>query len=90
VREESGIKAYDPTYVASQPWAFPSSLMLGFHARSDGGEPIAHDGELEDVRWFTREGIRAGLSGSGAELRLPPSISIARFLVARWVAEAGR
>jgi NAD+ diphosphatase len=90
VREESGIKAYDPTYVASQPWAFPSSLMLGFHARSDGGEPIAHDGELEDVRWFTCEAIRAGLSGSGAELRLPPSISIARFLVARWVAEAGR
>jgi NAD+ diphosphatase len=63
--------------------------MLGFHARSDGGEPIAHDGELEDVRWFTRDAIHAGLSESGAELRLPPNISIARFLVERWVAQGG-
>jgi NAD+ diphosphatase len=89
VCEESGIEVYDPAYVASQPWPFPSSLMLGFHALSDGGEPVARDGELEDVRWFTRDEIEAGLSGSGTELRLPPSISIARFLVERWMAHGG-
>src|ERR1035441_9294609 len=54
VREESGIQAYDPRFVTSQPWPFPASLMLGFDARSDGGEPRALDGELEDVQWFTR------------------------------------
>ncbi len=86
VREESGIEVYDPTFVTSQPWPFPSSLMLGFAARSDGGEPIAHDGELEDVRWFTLGAIRAALTGESQELRLPPSVSIARFLVEGWVA----
>ncbi len=84
VREESGIEVYDPTFVTSQPWPFPSSLMLGFHARSDGGEPAPRDGELEDVRWFTRDEIRAALVQSSADLVLPPSVSIARFLVGRW------
>ncbi len=88
VREESGIEAYDPKFVASQPWPFPSSLMLGFEARSDGGEPIAHDRELEDVQWFTLDQLRAALSMDSAELRLPPRVSIARFLVERWVAHA--
>ena len=51
VEEESGIVARDPVFVASQPWPFPASLMLGFHAVSDGGEPRATDGELEEVGW---------------------------------------
>src|SRR5262249_53858810 len=65
VREESGIEAYDARYVASQPWPFPSSLMLGFSARADGGEPTARDGELEDVRWFTLDQIREARSNDG-------------------------
>lgn len=89
VREESGIDAYEPAYVGSQPWPFPSSLMLAFHARSDGGEPLARDGELEDVRWFTRDAIEAALTGSSAELRLPPSIAVARFMIERWMARGG-
>jgi NAD+ diphosphatase len=88
VREESGIEVYDPSFVTSQPWPFPTSLMLGFEARSDGGEPVPHDGELEDVRWFTPEVIRAALTAGSPELVLPPSVSIARFLVERWVADA--
>ncbi len=84
VEEESGIRVYEPTFVTSQPWPFPSSLMLGFEARSDGGEPVAKDGELEDVRWFSFDAVSAGLAGNGADLRLPPSVSIARFLVERW------
>jgi len=66
--------------------------MLGFEARADGGEPAARDGELEDVRWFTRVAVAAALAGANGDLRLPPSISIARFLVERWVAgsEPGR
>ena len=65
VREESGVEVHDPTYVASQPWPFPSSLMLGFAARSEGGQPKARDGELEDVRWVTLEEVRAAREGTG-------------------------
>lgn len=89
VGEEAGIEVYHPTFVTSQPWPFPSSLMLGFQARSPGGEPTAHDGELEDVRWFKFDEIRAALVVSSSELVLPPAISIARFLVERRLAEAG-
>ena len=88
VSEEAGIQAHDPTFVTSQPWPFPSSLMLGFRARSDGGRPAAIDGELEDVRWFTLAEVRAAIEDDGGELRLPPRISIARFLVERWAVDA--
>lgn len=84
VREESGIVVHDPRFIASQPWPFPMSVMLGFEARSDGGEPVPGDGELEDVRWFTREQVGAGLAGASEELVLPPGISISHFLVERW------
>jgi NAD+ diphosphatase len=84
VLEESGIEIRDPVFVASQPWPFPSSLMLGFKADADGGEPSALDGELEDVRWFTRDQVGAALAGESDELRLPPSVSIARVLVQLW------
>jgi NAD+ diphosphatase len=86
VREESGILARDPEFVSSQPWPFPRSLMLGFSAKSDGGEPRAHDGELEAVRWFSYDELRDALNGGNAELKLPPRISIARFLIDRWMA----
>jgi NAD+ diphosphatase len=86
VREESGITAHTPRYVSSQPWPFPSSLMLGFEALSDGGNPSVGDGELTDVRWFTRDDLRAAQSGAG-EIQLPPPVSIARMLIDRWVAQ---
>jgi NAD+ diphosphatase len=85
VREESGIEVHDPVYVTSQPWPFPSSLMLGFEAQADGGEPVVGDGELEDVRWFPGAVVLEALTESGP-LRLPPPISIARYLIERWVA----
>jgi NAD+ diphosphatase len=90
VHEESGIRAFGPQFVASQPWPFPSSLMLGFHAYADGGEPFTRDGELEDVRWFEQDAVRAALTadaggpGTG-RLLLPPPIAIARFLIDRWL-----
>jgi NAD+ diphosphatase len=85
VWEESGIVAYEPRYVASQPWPFPSSLMLGFEARSDGGIPAPRDGELEDVRWVTLDDIRLAQRNAGSVL-LPPAISIARVLIDAWAA----
>ena len=88
VCEEAGIDAYAPRYVASQPWPFPASLMLGFEARADGGEPRVGDRELEEVGWFTRAEVHAAAAGAGA-LQLPPPISIARSLIDRWAARGG-
>ncbi len=86
VHEESGIIARDPTYVNSQPWPFPASLMLGFHAHSDGGDPVSADGELAEVGFYDRDTVRAALRGDDSTFRLPPPISIARYLIDRWVA----
>jgi len=85
VREEAGIEVRDARYASSQPWPFPTSLMLGFYADYVSGEPEARDGELEDVRWFARDelfDIRAGrVEGMG----VPPPIAIARTLVDGWL-----
>jgi NAD+ diphosphatase len=89
VQEESGIIARDPVFVASQPWPFPASLMLGFHAVSDGGEPRATDDELDEVGWYDRGAIQEAIDGGDPGFQLPPPVSIARFLIDRWAA-AGR
>jgi NAD+ diphosphatase len=85
VQEESGIVTRDPVFVASQPWPFPASLMLGFHAVSDGGEPRATDGELEEVYWLPGAAIQDAAAGGDPGFQLPPPVSIARFLIDRWV-----
>ncbi|HET6866580.1 MAG TPA: NAD(+) diphosphatase [Solirubrobacteraceae bacterium] len=88
VKEESGITIHEPRFVASQPWPFPMSVMLGFEAGSDGGEPSPGDGELEAVRWFSREEVGAALTGRSEHLVVPPGISISYFLIERWFARA--
>jgi NAD+ diphosphatase len=88
VQEESGIVPRDPVFVASQPWPFPASLMLGFHAVADGGEPRVSDGELEEVHWLHRDAIEEATRGGDPGFQLPPPVSIARFLIDRWVARA--
>jgi NAD+ diphosphatase len=96
VREESGVAVGRPQYVASQPWPFPASLMLGFSAPYAGGEPGVQDDELQDVRWFERAEIEAaaaaednedwGMPGDpGGPLRLPPRLAIARRLIDGWL-----
>jgi NAD+ diphosphatase len=87
VAEEVGLQVTDIRYVSSQPWPFPQSLMLGFVARAepgpDGDFALALDqDEIEEARWFTRDELRAG-EGPRA---LPPPVSIARFILDKWVA----
>lgn len=87
VHEESGVRVLRSRYLASQPWPFPGSLMLGFVAEAEPDEPVAGD-ELEDARWFSRDEVGAALRGESPPggLRLSPSISISRWLVERWFA----
>jgi len=88
VREESGIGIQDVDYRASQPWPFPSSLMLGFHARARTLDIQRHDEELEDARWFTADALRnSGTWGEDRELCLPRHDSIARYLIELWLRE---
>jgi len=78
VREETGVIVNEAQYHSSQPWPFPSSLMLGFIAQATTTEVTLHDGELEDARWFSRKDIAAGA------LSLPPTLSISFALIEHW------
>ena len=90
VREESNIGIRDVRYRASQPWPFPSSLMLGFHATARTLDIQRHDDELEDARWFSAEELRgAGTWGDDHEICLPRNDSIARYLIEIWLDEQG-
>jgi NAD+ diphosphatase len=85
IAEESGIEVGQVSYVASQPWPFPSSLMIGFHAVAAGGDPRPGDGELAEVRWFSRAEVEAAVAGR-SELLLPPGYAISRRLIDGWLA----
>ena len=88
VAEESGVVVDTVAYVASQPWPFPSSLMIGFNALG-GGDPRPGDGELQQVRWFERAEVEAAAAGRG-EIALSPPYSISRQLIDGWLADQGR
>lgn len=72
IREEIGLRVHDVRYLGSQPWPFPRSLMVGFHAVADPGQEFVFaDGEIVEAAWFTREQIAAALdAGIG---RVTPS-----------------
>jgi NAD+ diphosphatase len=75
IREEVGLEVRDIRYIASQPWPFPNSLMLGFTARHASGT-IRPDGqEIEDARWFSPDSLPS----------LPGSGSVSRYLINAWI-----
>lgn len=81
VVEETNIRTGDIHYHSSQPWPFPSSLMLGFTADARNADIRLNDDELEDAQWFTRKQLRSGFP------KLPFRLSIARRLVDYWLDE---
>lgn len=83
--EEAGVRATEVTYLGSQPWPFPASLMLAFHAETDDTEAVADGEEITEVRWFDRDGLRAAVATG--EVTVPPAVSVARRLVERWLGE---
>ncbi len=78
VLEETGVTVAEASYHSSQPWPFPSSLMIGFTARASGDAMPRADEELEDVRWFTREDLASGTP------KLPPPQSVSFRLIEDW------
>ncbi|MBL1117455.1 NAD(+) diphosphatase [Streptomyces sp. 110] len=85
VAEEAGVTVGEVDYVASQPWPFPSSLMLGFMARATSSRIQVDGEEIHEARWFSREDLRAAIESGEV---LPPSgISIAARLIELWYGE---
>ncbi len=89
IAEESGLTVENPVYLGSQPWPFPRSMMIGLSARvAAGHDPNAlrPDGEeIVDLRWLSREQLRA----EAATLLLPGPASIARSLIEHWLVADG-
>lgn len=80
--EESGIVVDEVTYLGSQPWPFPCSLMLGYHAHAVSTDITVDATEIVEARWFTREELRAECEAGTAAV--PPAVSIARKLIEHW------
>ena len=84
--EEAGVHCGAVSYLASQPWPFPASLMIGCLASATTRELKIDGVELEDARWFTREECAAMLAGGHAEgLTAPRSMAIANHILRYWV-----
>ncbi len=81
VLEETGVNTENIRYHSSQPWPFPSSLMLGFYAHATSTNIHLADDELEDAQWFTKEDIKQG------KVKLPYSVSISFRLIEDWFDE---
>lgn len=81
VLEESGVRVARCDYAGSQPWPFPASLMVGFHAFAEVQAAVAGD-ELEAVRWFGPQELEAAITEGS--VKLPPGLSISRSLIEQW------
>lgn len=89
LHEEAGIAVTDVRYLASQPWPFPSSLMIGCTAQAAGDSLTIDRDELDDARWFTRAEVAAALAEDpSAPFLPPPHFAIARTLLDHWIADA--
>ena len=93
VFEEAGVRVHDVTYVASQPWPFPSSLMIGCHAHADDPAITIDRTELDDARWFSREEVVEAMEAldrgvDGRSFIAPPPTAVAHVLLRWWIDRA--
>ncbi|WP_121630572.1 NAD(+) diphosphatase [Tropicibacter alexandrii] len=87
VFEEAGVKVGPVTYLASQPWVFPSSLMFGCHGEALSDQITIDPDEIEDAMWVTREDILEAMAGNREGLLPARKGAIAQFLLQNWVAD---
>ncbi len=85
--EEVGLKATKVTYKASQPWPWPSSLMIGVDAWVEEGELNIDSSEIEDAIWITKEDVKASIREETSLRLLPPPFAIAHNLIKAWLEE---
>ncbi len=83
MEEEAGIKVYNIRYMGSQPWPFPSSLMVGFFAESNETELVLEEEEISEADWYTVEDLERQVASG--ELVLSRQDSIARYLIESWI-----
>ena len=88
VMEEAGIGVKNVRYHSSQPWPFPSSLMIGCHADAATTDISMDDEEMADVRWFHREEVLLALTGESESLAVPAPIAIAHHLIKAWASNS--
>lgn len=86
VWEETAVVCHTVRYIASQPWPFPASLMIGFSAQaSEATPPVPAAGEIEDARWCDRPTLALALAGHLPDFWLPGPVSLAHALLSRWL-----
>jgi NAD+ diphosphatase len=86
VLEESGVRVRDVRYVASQPWPFPSQLMIGCHAFADDDALTVDTTEMAEIAWFTRADVEAAMAQEpGARFLKPLDQAIATHLIRWWL-----
>ncbi|WP_336869102.1 NAD(+) diphosphatase [Sphingomonas sanguinis] len=82
--EEAGVRVANVRYIASQPWPFPSSLMIACVAEALDDRLTIDTTELEDAIWVSRDEVRAALAGDGSRFGVPPAYAIAHTLLEAW------
>lgn len=86
VFEEAGVRVGEVSYLASQPWAFPSSLMLGCHGTATTTDIVLDPNELEDARWVSRAEMQKVAGGEHETIKPSRNGAIAHFLLENWLA----
>ena len=86
VKEEAGVETLDVAYHSSQPWPFPSSLMIGCFAEAGSRDIVLDPTEIEDGRWFSRDEARLILAGEHPDgIGAPPKMAIAHQLLRSFI-----
>ena len=85
IMEETGVKTGEVTYFTTQPWPFPSSLMIGCFAKAESRELVLDPNEIVEARWLKRDMVRQLIGGESVDgIWLPPKIAIAHHLLKAW------
>ena len=87
VYEEAGLRATSVRYHSTQPWPYPSSLMIGLICEVEDDKAVADQIEIEEVRWFTRADTRSLIAGELSDARAPGGMAIAFQLIKAWAQE---
>jgi NAD+ diphosphatase len=85
IHEEAGVRVKNVTYFSTQPWPFPSSLMIGCYAEAESRDIVIDQNELADAFWLEKDRARRLLAGDAADnIRMPPPVAIAHHLIRNW------